>query len=155
MQRLTENDGKGNWQLKGLPWAELALGKELTAEACQLLYGALCKLKDLEDAGLNPKSAEAIDWLYLEKCKEVNELKKKTKWIPVEERLPEYGERCSHGDEGIQYMKRLEIAYMTDTVEYTHGYYDGYKWIDKKHDIIPNVVAWRVHEPYRPGKDGE
>ena len=89
MQRLTENDGRGNWQLKGLPWAELAPGKELTAEACQLLYGALCKLKDLEDAGLYPKSAEAIDWLYLQKCKEVNELRKKTKWIPVEERLPE------------------------------------------------------------------
>lgn len=83
-------------------------------------------------------------------CKYMND-----DWIPVEERLPEYGERCSHGDEGIQYMKRLEIAYMTDTVEYTHGYYDGYKWIDKKHDIIPNVVAWRVHEPYRPGKDGK
>ena len=83
-------------------------------------------------------------------CKHMND-----DWIPVEERLPEYGERCSHSDEGIQYMKRLEIAYMTDTVEYTHGYYDGYKWIDKKHDIIPNVVAWRVHEPYRPGKDGK
>lgn len=155
MQRLTENDGKGNWQLKGLPWGELAPGKELTAEASQLLYGALRKLKDLEDAGLHPKSAEAIDWLYLEKCKEVNELKKKMKWIPVEKRLPEYEERCRNDDSHNQYLKRLEIAYMTDTVEYTHGYYDGYKWLDKKHDIIPNVVAWRVHEPYRPGKDGK
>ena len=89
MQRLTENDGKGNWSLKGLPWEELSPGKELTAEACQLLYGALYKLKDLEDAGLHPKSAEAIDWLYLQKCKEVNELRKKTKWISVEKRLPE------------------------------------------------------------------
>ena len=81
MQRLTENDGKGNWSLKGLPWWELSPGKELTAEACQLLYGALYKLKDLEDAGLHPKSAEAIDWLYLQKCKEVNELRKKIKWM--------------------------------------------------------------------------
>ena len=89
MQRLTENDGKGNWQLKGLPWEELAPGKELTPEACQLIYGALYKLKDLEDAGLHPKSVEAIDWLYLEKCKEVNELKKKMKWISVDERTPE------------------------------------------------------------------
>ena len=96
MQRLTENDGKGTWQLKGLPWEELAPGKELTAEACQLLYGALCKLKDLEDAGLYPKSAEAIDWLYLQKCKEVNELKKKMKWRPItgseDDELPEPGE---------------------------------------------------------------
>ena len=96
MQRLTENDGKGNWQLKGLPWEELAPGKELTAEACQLLYGALCKLKDLEAAGLYPKSAEAIDWLYLQKCKEVNELKKKMKWRPItgseDDELPRPGE---------------------------------------------------------------
>lgn len=79
MDRLTQNDGKGNWQLKGLPWEELSPGKELTPEACQLLYGALYKLKDLEDAGLHPKSAEAIDWLYLEKCQEVNRLKKELK----------------------------------------------------------------------------
>lgn len=80
-------------------------------------------------------------------------------WIPVEERLPKYKERCGNDDNGNQYMKRLEIAYMTDTVEYTHGYYDGHKWLDKRHDIISNVIAWRVHEPYYPERsdnnDGE
>ena len=70
-------------------------------------------------------------------------------WIPVEERLPENEERCAY-NEGTRYMKRLEIAYMTDTIEYVHGYYDGYKWMDKYHDTIKNVVAWRIHEPYRP-----
>ncbi len=83
MQRLTENDGKGNWGLKGLAWEELSPGKELTVEACQLIYGALHKLKDLEDAGLDLKAAEAINWLYLEKCKEVNELKKKIRQSPI------------------------------------------------------------------------
>lgn len=87
----------------------------------------------------------------VEECKEA----RKSRWILVEERLPEYEERCRNDDSCNRYLKRLEIAYMTDIVEYTHGYYDGYKWIDKKHDIIPNAVAWRVHEPYRPGKDGE
>ena len=76
-------------------------------------------------------------------------------WIPVEERLPKYKERCRNDDNGNQYMKRLEIAYMTDTVEYTHGYYDGYKWLDKRHDIISNVIAWRVHEPYYPERSGK
>lgn len=76
-------------------------------------------------------------------------------WIPVEERLPKYKERCGNDDNGNQYMKRLEIAYMTDTVEYTHGYYDGYKWLDKRHDIISNVIAWRVHEPYYPERSGK
>ena len=76
-------------------------------------------------------------------------------WIPVEERLPKYKERCGNDDNGNQYMKRLEIAYMTDTVEYTHGYYDGHKWLDKRHDIISNVIAWRVHEPYYPERSGK
>ena len=76
-------------------------------------------------------------------------------WIPVDERLPEDGERCAYDDEGTRYMKRLEIAYMTDTIEYAHGYYDGYKWMDKYHDTIKNVVAWRIHEPYRPERSEE
>ena len=76
-------------------------------------------------------------------------------WIPVEERIPKYKERCGNDDNGNQYMKRLEIAYMTDTVEYTHGYYDGYKWLDKRHDIISSVIAWRVHEPYCPERSGK
>lgn len=76
-------------------------------------------------------------------------------WISVEERIPKYKERCRNDDNGNQYMKRLEIAYMTDTVEYTHGYYDGHKWLDKRHDIISNVIAWRVHEPYYPERSGK
>ena len=84
-------------------------------------------------------------------------------WIPVEERLPEKNEYFveTSGDKDFPngYYKRLEIAYMTDTIEYVHGYYDGYKWMDKYLDTIKNVVAWRIHEPYRPERsdnnDGE
>ena len=75
-------------------------------------------------------------------------------WVSVEERLPEkneyFVETSSDKDFPNGYYKRLEIAYMTDTIEYVHGYYDGYKWMDKYHDTIKNVVAWRIHEPYRP-----
>ena len=75
-------------------------------------------------------------------------------WIPVGEQLPEKNEYFveTSGDKDFPngYYKRLEIAYMTDTIEYVHGYYDGYKWMDKYHDTIKNVVAWRIHEPYRP-----
>lgn len=84
-------------------------------------------------------------------------------WIPVEERLPEkneyFVETSSDKDFPNGYYKRLEIAYMTDTIEYVHGYYDGYKWMDKYLDTIKNIVAWRIHEPYRPERsnnhDGE
>ena len=84
-------------------------------------------------------------------------------WIPVEERLPEkneyFADTSSDREFPNGYYRRLEIAYMTDTVEYTHGYYDGYKWMDKWYGIIKNVVAWKIHGPYRPERsdnhDGE
>lgn len=80
-------------------------------------------------------------------------------WIPVEERMPEKNEyfvdTSSNKEFPNGYYRRLEIAYMTDTVEYIHGYYDGYKWMDKYLDAIKNVVAWRIHEPYRPERSSD
>lgn len=80
-------------------------------------------------------------------------------WIPVEERLPEkneyFADTSSDREFPNGYYRRLEIAYMTDTVEYTHGYYDGYKWMDKWYGIIKNVVAWKIHGPYRPERSEE
>lgn len=106
------------------------------------------RLAEYENTGFTPEEIKEL----ADKIMGLSKMLMK-EWIPVEERLPEYGERCGYGDEGIQYMKRLEIAYMTDTVEYMHGYYDGYKWTDKRHNIIANVVAWRNHKPYRPESD--
>lgn len=77
-------------------------------------------------------------------------------WIPVDTRLP--GKREWRGydiNTNVSYMRRLEIAYMTDTIEYTHGYYDGYKWMDEWQSTIKNVVAWKIHEPYRPERSRE
>ena len=93
---------------------------------------------------------------FLKQCKQV--VKKYEKnysgWISLEERMPEkneyFVETSSDKDFPNGYYKRLEIAYMTDTIEYVHGYYDGYKWMDKYLDTIKNVVAWRIHEPYCP-----
>ena len=85
--------------------------------------------------------------------------KKNDGWIPAEERLPEkneyFADISSDREFPNGYYRRLEIAYMTDTVEYTHGYYDGYKWMDKWNDIIKNVVAWKIHDPYRPERSEE
>lgn len=73
-------------------------------------------------------------------------------WVPVEKRLPEKNEyfvdTSNDNDFPNGYYRRFEIAYMTDTIEYIHGYYDGYKWFNKWHAIINNVVAWKIHEPY-------
>lgn len=62
-------------------------------------------------------------------------------WIPCSERLPETSEYMEF--EPTPHMKRIEISYMTDTVEYLIGFYDGNKWMDKHHNIIKNVIAWK------------
>jgi len=62
-------------------------------------------------------------------------------WTPCKDRLPETSEYMEF--EPTPYMKRIEIAYMTDTVEYLIGFYDGSKWMDKHHNIIKNVIAWK------------
>lgn len=95
-----------------------------------------------------------VDFVSLDRSDEVIRKHTPAGWIPVEEKLPEkneyFVETSSDKDFPNGYYKRLEIAYMTDTIEYVHGYYDGYKWMDKYLDTIKNVVAWRIHEPYRP-----
>lgn len=98
-----------------------------------------------------------------ELCVEIIRKHMNDRWISVDDRMPEKNEYFveTSGDKDFPngYYKRLEIAYMTDTIEYVHGYYDGYKWMDKYLDTIKNVVAWRIHEPYRPERsdnyDGE
>ena len=104
---------------------------------------------------------DGVSEAFLEDCKRVAQKYKKDNdgWIPVEERLPEKNEyfvdTSSNKEFPNGYYRRLEIAYMTDTVEYIHGYYDGYKWMDEYLDAIKNVVAWRIHEPYRPERSND
>lgn len=75
-------------------------------------------------------------------------------WIPITDRLPkenEYRVVCT-AHCGKPFLRRFEVAYITDTIEYQFGYYDGYKWIDKLNIEILNVVAWKIHEPFIPQK---
>ena len=97
MKRLTEKDDLGNWGLKGLRWQQLYVGQAIAQEVQEKLYGALCKLKDYEETGLNPEEVERlnafvgsqVEHLLLELEKE----RKKHRWIPVEEGLPEDPDR--------------------------------------------------------------
>lgn len=62
--RLTEKDDLGHWFLKGLEWGQLREGKVITKAVAQKLYGALCKLKDYEDAGASPEMVKRIVEIY-------------------------------------------------------------------------------------------
>ncbi|WP_394918988.1 hypothetical protein [uncultured Robinsoniella sp.] len=79
----------------------------------------------------------------------LDEVIESLRWVPVSERLPVRKEYLGSNSRAI-YMKCMEIAYMTDTLEYKIGYYDGYKWMDKRLEKIVNVVAWKIHDPFKP-----
>lgn len=89
MGRLTQKDDKGNWSLKNITWGELFEGRRISLKARQAIYGALCKLKEYEDTGLEPRNLQEMDEEYQKLAKEVAGLREKEQWIPVEERLPE------------------------------------------------------------------
>ncbi len=74
--RLTEKKNNGHWSLKGVSWDDLKPGAVLTEKVWEKLYGALWKLKDYENTGVNPDEIG-------------NTIKKRAGWIPVTERLPE------------------------------------------------------------------
>ena len=60
MNRLTEKDEQGNWSLKGVKWEQLHEGATITGKLWQKLYGALWKLMEYEDTGLDPEEVERI-----------------------------------------------------------------------------------------------
>lgn len=74
-------------------------------------------------------------------------------WTPLSERMPEKSEYMA-STTGTKYFRRLEIAIQTDTIEYYIGYYDGYKWFDKRNQsFCGDVVAWKIHQPYQPEQE--
>lgn len=55
MNRLTEKDDQGNCHLKGVRWEQLHEGQVVTGELREKLYGALWKLMEYEDTGVDPE----------------------------------------------------------------------------------------------------
>ena len=50
MARVTKELENGTWNIEGIDWKEVP----------RSLYGALCKLRDYEQTGLNPKDVEQL-----------------------------------------------------------------------------------------------
>lgn len=93
------------------------------------------RLKAYEDTGLTPE--------------EIMDRKTLNGWVPVEERMPEREEWM--GVKGKEhYLRRMEIAVDSDTIEYFIVFYDGYKWFDKFGRTYAGVKAWKIHDPFKP-----
>ncbi len=60
MGRLTQKDEQGNWMLEGVPWRSIRTGQVITRDVSERLDGALYKLFDYENTGLNPDAVEGL-----------------------------------------------------------------------------------------------
>ena len=91
-----------------------------------------------EDIGLTSEQLTEIDKLYAEKCREVAELRKQQRWIPVEEQLPKLDE------DGYAYVMVCMDDEFIATTDYTRD--EGFGlWADSG-----EVVAWMpLPEPYK------
>ena len=143
MNRLTEHDDQGNWCLKGVAWNMLHVGQVITKEIWEKLYGALWKLKDYEDTGLTPEDVERVNDFERSETgkllKVLGEERKKHRWIPVEERLPEN-------------LTPVIICRKNGKVEQGQLSVNG--WWKVYGTNIKCVVAWMpLPEPYRPEED--
>ena len=148
MTRLTVKDAQGNWALKGVRWEDLREGKVITKEMWERLYGALWRLMEYEDTGLEP--AEVVEVNSFDKTNTSRLLGKladeqeKNRWIPVRERLPEAGEHVivSFKCTGFQPV----IAHLSEESRWMM--LQGAKGFN---DVTNKVSAWRpLPEPYRP-----
>lgn len=93
MGRLTENNGKGFWCLKDVPWQQLRPPATITKYVWERLYGALRKLKDYEDTGLSPKEVVRLDNFEETQTRrlliKLAEERDKHRFIPITEKLPD------------------------------------------------------------------
>lgn len=110
------------------------------------LAECLNRLSDYEDTGLTPEQIRQIDVLYAEKCREVAELQKAQRWIPVEERMPE--------DDNYIFMAIADCPFPI-IGRYKEDAEGGAFYIgDENNSCVSQdlyVAAWRPFpDPYRP-----
>lgn len=129
MNRLTEKDDQGNWALKGINWKQLYIGQIITKEIQEKLYGALHKLLDYEEVGLNPD--------------EVESLKEENKWILTNKKMPkEVGRyRITFKHDAKVYLVGYGSCWNT-----AQGYPVGLGWYNLQTAIRypdDSIIAWR------------
>lgn len=155
MNRLTEKDDQGNWHLKGVRWEQLHEGQVITGELREKLYGALWKLMEYEDTGVDPEEVEEL--LNFEKTdsyrllEKLNAEERKNRWISVEEQLPEDDVLVLVTVSGIYNALTFVNAIQIGAYDRDGWFIEGYEdWNN------PNVTAWMpLPAPYMPAIEQE
>lgn len=134
-----------------------ASSKENHANAIEIVLDALQGFLEL---GITPEQIHEIDKLYAEKCKELTEEKKKHRWIPCSERLPEdYDNRfymcvVENNEEDVpmlcQYEEGYGFGFWNDIYnEHTLGFVDS-EFKTNEELGYEKVIAWQpLPESYR------
>lgn len=99
---LIEKNDNGSWKLKGVEWSQIKPGAVITDQVWEKLYGALWKLKDYEDTGVDPDGIRQLNAETQEQARQMLERvaklsdeiermqgEERQQWIPVTEKLPE------------------------------------------------------------------
>lgn len=138
-------------------------GSGCQKEQCEYLNVICEKLAEYEDTELLPDQIREIDKLYYEKCRELEEERKKHEWIPCSERLPEdYDNRfymcvVENYEEDppmlCQYEEGYGFGFWYDNHdENTLGYLDS-EFKTNEELGYEKVIAWMpLPEPYHPNK---
>lgn len=137
MNSLTQKDEQGNWCLKGMRWEDFRPGKVLTKEMFDRVYGALWKLMEYEDTGLDPDDLEAL-------C----EGQREHRWIsanPLDGKMPKHKETVlvSTWPEGVR--------------KAWYGY-NSKRWhfVPENVPEFARVTAWMpLPVPYEEGRNQE
>ena len=109
---------------------EPCLGMGCINEDCEFKILACQRLAEYEDIGLTPEQLLEIDKMYSEKCREVAELRKQQRWIPVDEQLPKLD------DDGYVYVMVCMDDDFVATTDYTRD--EGFSlWAE-----AGEVIAW-------------
>ena len=153
MNRLIEKDIQGNWGLKGIRWEQLYEGQVITGELWKKLYGALWKLMEYEDTGMDPEEVEELR--NFEKTnsyrllKKLNAEERKKRWISVEKQLPEDDVLVLVTVSGIYNAMTFSDAIQIGAHDREGWFIEGYEKWDN-----PNVTAWQpLPEPYIPAPE--
>lgn len=58
---LIEKNDNRSWKLKGVEWSQIKPGAVITDQVWEKLYGALWKLKNYEDTGVDPDGIRQLN----------------------------------------------------------------------------------------------
>lgn len=115
-------------------------GSGCQKELCEFSIEICNKLADYEDTGLTPEQVGQVEELYMEKCRELAEEKKKHRWISVKNPPEENG--------GYICTLAGDLVGNEDSFVGINWYENG-EWDDAE-----DVIAWMpLPDPYKENEN--